>query len=143
MTLSLKRIGAIVAIVSLATIGVATTATPAAASHPGCWGTGPVVDDPWNPPWNTKYCHNYRSGYVYTRATTGDVSGYLYAGTNWFVCQRRGGENPPVGNARNNYWLYTQGDDGYRYGGWGWFPATMVSGGGNYQPIPNLPSCPS
>ena len=52
-------------------------------------------------------------------------------------------ENPPVGNARNNVWLYTQGDVSYvpRYHGWGWFPATYVSGGGNYDPIPGLRWC--
>ncbi|WP_210594412.1 hypothetical protein [Streptomyces sp. GESEQ-35] len=50
-------------------------------------------------------------------------------------------ENPPVGDARNNWWLWTQADDAYSNNGWGWFPATKVSGGGNYQPIPGLQNC--
>ncbi|WP_433046553.1 hypothetical protein [Dactylosporangium sp. CS-033363] len=120
--------------------GLAVSASPAAAAS-GCSGNGPVVQDWWNPPRATKYCNAYRSGYVYAIASQGELSGYLYAGTSWFVCQLTGGENPAVGSAHNNWWLYTQGDTAYNYGGWGWFPATMVSGGGNYQPVPGLPIC--
>lgn len=78
-----------------------------------------------------RYCHNYQGGYVL--GGSWQRHGYLYAGNNWFVCQARGGENPAVGSARNNWWLYTQADVGYSNGGWGWFPATKVSCGGNYQ----------
>ncbi|MFJ6084068.1 hypothetical protein ACIQI8_21955 [Streptomyces sp. NPDC092369] len=51
------------------------------------------------------------------------------------------GENAPVGDARNNWWLYTQGDDAYSEDGWGWFPANKVSGGNNYEPVPGLAIC--
>ena len=50
--------------------------------------------------------------------------------------------NPPVGSARNNWWLFTYAD--YTPSGqspWGWFPATKISGGANYQPEPGLPTC--
>lgn len=72
--------------------------------------------------------------------------GYLYAGTSWFVRQKRwpGYNNPPVGGAVNNWWLFTLGDirNGPATSGWGWFPATKISGGGNWQRIPgNLPTC--
>ena len=112
--------------------------TRAAAAAAGCTSNGPTVTDFSGARWSTRYCHNYRSGYVWAGNSH---SGYLYAGTNWFVCQSRGGENPPVGNARNNIWLYTQGDVGYSYRGWGWFPATHVSGGVNYGAIPGLRWC--
>lgn len=60
------------------------------------------------------------------------------------MCQDQwvGYENPPVGSARNNWWLYTQADTSTNFRhGWGWFPATKVSGGGNYEPIPGLRWC--
>jgi hypothetical protein len=106
----------------------------------GCTSSGPTVTDWTGTRFATRYCHNYKAGPVGFGTTT---TGYLYAGTNWFVCQERSIENPPVGNARNNVWLYTQGDVSYvaKYHGWGWFPATYVSGGGNYEPIPGLRWC--
>ncbi len=107
-------------------------------SYTGCWGTGPVVTDFRGVKYSTRYCHNYLGGNLRLYTT---VSGYLYAGNNWFVCQSRFGENPPVGSAWNNIWLYTQGDVAYAYHGWGWFPATYVSGGTNYNPIPGLRWC--
>lgn len=117
----------------------------ASAAYSGCWGTGPTVRDFRGARYGTRYCHNYLGGTVGFGTT---LSGYLYAGNNWFVCQSRGGENPRVGSARNNIWLYTQGDKGvpswapgYHYHGWGWFPATYVSGGINYGPIPGLRWC--
>lgn len=113
------------------------SASPAAA-YSGCWGPGPNVNQGPNILWGTTWCHNYAS---YRTVHRGAVTGYLYAGNNWFICQQRFGENPRPGSARNNWWLYTQGDVGYRESGWGWFPATYVSGGGNYQPIPGLRGC--
>lgn len=111
-----------------------------AASYSGCWGTGPVVTDFRGYRYGTRYCHNYRSGQL---DLYGGWSGYLYAGNNWFVCQSRFRSlpNPSVGSARNNIWLYTQGDVAYNHHGWGWFPATEVSGGVNYAPIPGLRWC--
>jgi hypothetical protein len=49
-----------------------------------------------------------------------------------------------VGGARNTYWLWTKADhsiDGKK-GGWGWFPATKISGGVNNL-IPGLRICPA
>lgn len=118
---------------------VAKAGPRASAAASGCWGTGPTVKDYRGYRYATRYCHNYRGGQLHLYA---GISGYLYAGNNWFVCQSRLGiENPHVGSARNNIWLYTQGDVGYSYHGWGWFPATYVSGGVNYGPIPGLRWC--
>lgn len=129
----------------LLALGVAALISIAAAqpaqAYSGCWGSGPVAKDPYGPAFHTKYCHNYRSGYTMYGSAR---AGLLWAGTNWFKCQKRfaGAENPPVGSARNNWWLWTQADVGYSGHGWGWFPATYVSGGGNYAPVPGLPKCP-
>lgn len=106
----------------------------------GCTSAGPTVTDFRGIRYSTRNCHNYRAGDLRLYSIT---SGRLYAGTNWFVCQSRIGENPPVGGARNDIWLYTEGDVSYssRYGGWGWFPATYVSGGVNYGRVPGLRWC--
>ncbi|MFC4015905.1 hypothetical protein ACFOY2_52450 [Nonomuraea purpurea] len=96
------------------------------------------MTDPWGFRSPTTYCRNYVGGALYS--ATGKV-GHLNAGRNWFACQAKGGENPAVGGARNNYWLYTKGDTAYADGGWGWFPATMVSGGGNYERVPDMNLC--
>ncbi len=131
---------------TLATLVLAVSALAAgAAAHPvsaaaaGCWGRGPNVEQvPGALTWGTTWCRNYAG----SRTVRGSgATGYLYAGTNWFVCQARHGENPRIGSARNHWWLWTQGDLGYRDRGWGWFPATHVSGGGNYEPIPGLRRC--
>lgn len=126
----------------LLALGVAALISIAAAqpaqAYSGCWGSGPVAKDPYGPAFHTKYCHNYRSGHTRTWGPTG----LLWAGTNWFRCQQKGSENPRVGSARNDWSLWTQADVAYALGGWGWFPATYVSGGGNYAPIPGLPRCP-
>jgi hypothetical protein len=116
--------------------------TPASASAAsGCWGNAGTKTDPDGRTYTAHYCHNYQGGDVLWNSL-GNKVGYLYAGDNWFACQQdQGVENPPVGNARNTWWLYTQGDTGSSHGAWGWFPANKVSGGGNYEPIPGLPTC--
>ena len=124
---------------ALATLIGSAGAAPASA-YSGCWAAGPNVEFQPGLTYGTRWCHNYRS---YSLRWQGVTTGYLYAGNNWFVCQRRGGANPAVGTARNNWWLFTQGDIGYAHRGWGWFPATLVSGGGNYEPIPGLRGCDS
>ncbi|BFU44770.1 hypothetical protein [Krasilnikovia sp. MM14-A1004] len=129
----------------LAAVGLTAGGTfgptgPAAAAPNGCSGSGGSHTDYLGNTYGTTNCNVYSAGYV---RNSGANSGYLYTGTSWFVCQEQwvGYENPSVGSARNNYWLYTQGDDGYAHSGWGWFPATKVSGGGNYAPVPGLRSC--
>ncbi|MFF9219954.1 hypothetical protein [Streptomyces viridosporus] len=118
----------------------AVALTPASASAAdGCWGNAGPKKGPNGATYTARYCHNYQVADI----GVGDTrTGHLYAGDNWFVCQQKfANENPPVGSARNNWWLWTQGDKAYANGGWGWFPATKVSGGGNYQPVPGLPAC--
>jgi hypothetical protein len=114
----------------------------------GCWNRGPDRSRtfgngiPVTEHYKTWYCYAYRAGDVWD----GSVTGYLYAGTSWFVCQKKwpGHENPPVGSARNDWWLWTLGDRAANpyTDGWGWFPATKISGGANWGRIPgHLPDC--
>lgn len=118
-------------------LGTPTTATAAG----GCYSKGPTRTDYWNRTFATWYCNAYQGGEV---GFDYQSNGYLYAGTSWFVCQMKipGWNNPQVGGAQNDWWLYTQGDTATDVGGWGWFPATKISGGANWSPIPgNLPDC--
>jgi hypothetical protein len=135
--------------ISCATVAAAAAATlltalPAqAAAADGCWGTGPTVTDTLGQRWATRYCNNYQAGDVYNYIDgRWQPVGRLYAGDNWFVCQSHGPDNPPVGDWVNDIWLYTEADEAWAAGGWGGFPATHVSGGVNYGPIPGLGWCP-
>ncbi|MEV4091681.1 hypothetical protein [Streptosporangium saharense] len=120
----------------------APSAAPAAQAE-GCWGTGPTVTDTLGVRWPTRYCNNFRAGDVYNYVEgRWQPIGRLNAGDSWFVCQSHGPENPPVGEWLNDIWLYTEADVVWAAGGWGGFPATHVSGGENYTPIPNLDWCP-
>ncbi|MEU6255926.1 hypothetical protein [Streptomyces sp. NPDC047043] len=124
----------------LATGAVALAPAGASAAPSGCWGNAGTKTDPEGRTYTARYCHNYQGGnvYLYRRPI-----GYLNAGDNWFVCQTKVPDfpNPPVGDARNDWWLYTQGDTGSEHNAWGYFPANKVSGGNDYDPIPGLPAC--
>jgi hypothetical protein len=132
----------------LAALALAAIPTTSQAAS-GCNGRGPDRSRtfgngiPVTESYHTWYCSAY---------TAGDVEdtipqGLLRAGTSWFVCQKKwvGYENPRVGSARNDWWLFTLADVAYANswtGGWGWFPATKISGGANWGRIPgNLPNC--
>ncbi|MFC4563973.1 hypothetical protein ACFO4E_19095 [Nocardiopsis mangrovi] len=132
-------------LVAAALAGSITAAAPANAAD-GCSGAGPTVIDYVGNTWSTTYCDAWRSGDLEAgvgKDNPSEISGHLYAGRAWFVCQQQFTylENPPVGEYRNNWWLYTQGDVAYSDQGWGWFPAVNISGGGNYEPIPGLRNC--
>ncbi|WP_242606430.1 serine/threonine-protein kinase [Protofrankia symbiont of Coriaria ruscifolia] len=78
-----------------------------------------------------------------------DDSGYMdVAATVWVICQFRGRANPVVQGNTNTWWLYTQGDHsrsnthGYT-AAWGYLPATVVTQGGQNQPVPGVPACSS
>jgi hypothetical protein len=119
------------------------TAGSAATSAPAdCWGAGPTVTDHFSHAYTTQYCHNYRAGNVVraSRSSPTVNSGSLYVGDNWLACQVQlhSGENPPVGNARDNWRLRPQGDVGYSDGGRRYSPAHKLSGGDNVAPIPGL-----
>jgi hypothetical protein len=139
-------------LVRLLSTGAATAAVFAAlassaSAAPGCSGSGPQVHDPFTGrSYASTYCHVYSWTQTYTvpnwRAVGGgSIAGVLRPGRSWFVCQTRGGENMPLGNARNNIWLYTLADVRYVNGGWGWADAVSISGGTNYQRIPGLHWC--
>jgi hypothetical protein len=100
-------------------------------------------------------CSTYVSYPVYANIRAGqageplDDSGYMYeAATVWVICQLNGRANPVVQGNTNTWWLYTQGDvsrtntHGYTRA-WGYLPATVVSQGGQNEPIPGVPVCPS
>ncbi|GAA3113557.1 hypothetical protein [Streptosporangium carneum] len=134
-------------------VGAALFTAPAAhAAQPpanapaeleGCWGAGPTVTDTLGVQWPTRYCNNFLAGDVYNYVDgRWQPIGRLNAGNSWFVCQSHGPENPAVGEWLNDIWLYTEADVVWAAGGWGGFPATHVSGGENYEPIPNLDWCP-
>ena len=132
----------------LATIALAAIPTHASAAS-GCNTAGPDRSR-WignGIPFLESY-HTWKC-VAYTAGDTEEIipQGRLNAGTSWFVCQKQwiGYDNPPVGSARNNWWLYTLADVAYPSGwngGWGWFPATKIQGGANWGRIPGrLPNC--
>jgi len=168
---TLSAVSLCIGLVGLAVLASTPATNVATAAPDGCWGDGPWFDpDDWHDAPSrdperftgpTKFCHAYRGGPLvpsvvpcpgrdldhfscWNTFNPPHESGYLYAGDSWFVCQRQAPrENPPVGSARNTWWLATIGDEAYGlYDGFGYFPATHVSGGDNYEPIPGLPECP-
>jgi hypothetical protein len=136
-----QRVALTAGVVGILLLGAAP-APPASAAPSGCGGAGPTVNH-GGERIVTRYCYAWR-GYMTLDYDYKTMNGYLYPGTSWFVCQSPGAENPrdPHSGARNRWWLWTLADNAYRNGGWGWFPATFVSGGANYQPIPGLQRCP-
>ncbi|MEV0618210.1 hypothetical protein AB0I81_33140 [Nonomuraea sp. NPDC050404] len=118
-------------------------AQPAFAAA-GCGDSSRRVIDPDVPGvvQRTRTCTVYRPTFIFLEPITAQPTGSLTAGRHWFICQRRGGDNPSVQQrsgrvARNNWWLRTLGDRG----GWGWAPATHVSGGQDFEAVPGLPNC--
>ncbi|MEU9831944.1 hypothetical protein AB0D67_10445 [Streptosporangium sp. NPDC048047] len=66
--------------------------------------------------------------------------GTLYAGRNYFFCQRQNAVHPwTEGKYKNNWYLYTDLDT--PRGAKGWISAVYVTVGGNWEPIPGLPRC--
>ncbi len=93
--------------------------------------------------YNEYQCTTYKTGYTYDDQTR---TGELYAGSNWMACQWnfKGYSNPPVGSARNTWWMWTKGDKVLKFPyaeGWGWFPATYVSQGANNSAVPGVAKC--
>lgn len=127
------------------TLALAAPSSYAAPVRSSCSGGGPTVTDPWAQTYATVYCPTWTAADMtygpYTSPAHLVVTGRMYAGTNWVVCQSVGRENPALGGGHNRYWIYTQGDVAYRDRGWGWLPATAFSYGGDYEPIPGVPIC--
>jgi len=139
---------------ALAAIGLAIPAsTPASAAPGSCYAQNAAVTDDWGRTFSTRYvCPTWTGAALestpYDVHMPFDDSGYMYAASQvWVICQRQGGPNQSLGGYQNNWWLYTQGDQarantwGYR-NAWGHLPATAVSYGQNWQPIPGVPYCP-
>ncbi len=139
-----RRIGVVLAGISVLPGAVAVATPGAAQAAASCWA-GPGVRDVQGRWFSTRTCPTWVSAQAYLHPWhpgEGNISvGTLYAGNNWFVCQTRGGSNPSWGGYSNHWWLYTQTDTGGWNDGWGWFPATAVSYGANEQPVPGVPDC--
>jgi hypothetical protein len=110
-------------------------------SQPGPMRVAPGQGD--GDPVPTKRCFVYRGGDVIDEV--GDKVGTLNRGVSWFVCQAKTTRlNPEVlqrngSTAYNQHWLLTLSDSKPRE--WGWFPATHISVGGNFNPVPHVPFC--
>lgn len=138
--------------IAMASGAVALTAASPASSTPaeaapaaGCYAAGtrsiPIDGKGWETR-NVYSCNVYRSTNLWHIFGDGGFAADagLNTGRSWFVCQFKSGllDNPAVGSAVNDHWVYTLGD----WGGWGWFPATHISSGSNWNPIPGVPNCP-
>lgn len=93
--------------------------------------------------WRDRYkswavdCPNWRAP-IYKGGGSYATIDTMLTTVSWFVCQAKGGANPPFGIGRNHWWLWTQGDV---YKRWGWFPANAIKIGGQEQPIPGVRGC--
>lgn len=57
---------------------------------------------------------------------------------NWFECQFQfPDQSYPLGNAVNNWWAFTQADNGQ----WGWVPEVFFAGGGDFEADAGLALC--
>ena len=131
--------------VALAALVALSAAAPAAQAAEGCTKAGPKRDTPHRGgAVSTRICHAYQTGDV-VDMRRGGRAGVLDAGDSWFVCQRKfkGINNLPVAGAKNDWWLFTLADRAKSpsTGGWGWFPANLISGGDDFKPVPGLRTC--
>jgi hypothetical protein len=116
--------------------------------------SGPTLTDDIGVKRITVHCVVFRDLNIHARPDASSATeGYLPTGANWFACQTLGMENPVTYNTEspsphdkpnhNKWWLFTQsedrGPDGRKL--WGWFPATAVTEGEEYQPVPGVPVC--
>jgi hypothetical protein len=103
----------------------------AQAPVPCSFANGNHYDCNWWPPGN-----GTSGGALVVVGTT--TVGYLHQGSNWIICQQKGGD---VYNSRGykNYWYgYTQADNNK----WGWASAIEASGGDDYGPFGGgVPNC--
>ncbi|WP_165035129.1 serine/threonine-protein kinase [Candidatus Protofrankia californiensis] len=130
--------------------------SPQPAPVGGCSARSETSTDYAGRTFSTRYyCGTYAGSAVYANVRSNqasealDDSGYMAAATNvWVLCQYQGRSNPVIQGNTNTWWLYTQADDGrsntHGYtAAWGYLPATAVSQGGQNEPVPGVPSCPS
>jgi serine/threonine protein kinase len=103
-----------------------------------CSFEGKQVTVPQGRLFDTWSCPTAQQGPLFLKPESGTTTGYIKSSSNWFVCQTDGAANP---EGKGTTWLYTQGDDRYKNGGWGWFPASSVSPTWADQPVPDIPAC--
>lgn len=105
-----------------------------------CVQRGGSVTDPRGETFDRWYCTVERPGDVHAAPDpTASVTGDLQESDSWFVCQVEGALHPDGGST----WFYTQADEPYSDGGWGYFPAGRVNSAWISWPVPGLPSCSS
>ena len=77
-------------------------------------------------------CNWYRPGNGQTGGSLVAVGtttvGYLHQGSNWIVCEQKGGDMRNAEGNRNDWFAYTQADNDK----WGWASALDASGGADY-----------
>ena len=66
----------------------------------------------------------------------GSSAGYLHQGTNWVLCEAQG-RTQHQGQYFNNWWAWTQSDNG----SWGWVNAVSAAGGDNNGAFGGVPAC--
>jgi hypothetical protein len=115
---ALVTIGAMVGIAASCVVLPAGTANAASS----CWDAGFRKDNGGGGTNEAYYCQNVAGTPVYLNDTTyaNRVVGYLYTGTNWFVCTIDYGDY--VGGPHPYRWVYTEADNGQ----WGWVKDTAI-----------------
>ncbi len=116
----------------------APSASAAGARRGALLIRGQAGDRPQRPPVRHLVLPHRAAGPLFLEPASGTTTGYIKSSSNWFVCQKEGAANP---KGSGTTWLYTQGDDRYKNGGWGWFPASSVSPTWADQPVPDIPAC--
>lgn len=123
-----------VAAAAVAVTGLATAGAAQAAPAPvPCSSIGSGKYD----------CQFYPAGNGITagapvQASNGAQIGYLNQGTNWVTCQLPGATDIS-GAYQNNWWAYTEANDGR----WGWVNAVWAKGGDNFGKFQGVPACPA
>lgn len=111
----------------LVTASVAAAQAPVPCSAAG----GGKYNCDWYPPGD-----GIHGGSLVVQNTT--TVGYLHQGTNWVICQQRGGDVNTAQGYRNYWFAWTQADNG----SWGWASALEARGGDNYGPFGGgVPNC--
>lgn len=84
------------------------------------------------------YFNTWRNAVSQKYADLSHPMGNLWAGSNYFYCQKKGQAVYDGANNHNNWWALTDDDSGNKKV---WVSATAFSKGGPWEPIPGLPRC--
>lgn len=125
--MNLKRLIGVLGAVALSLVAVFAFAMPAQAKAP----THFLDTCPPNCGYGKQYAYTWGSAPGYQIPETPPITGYLYAGYNYFYCRVWGAEvSDPTGQYYNHYWLRTDLDSGNPWQDQ-WVSAYYLSGQGN------------